>query len=175
MEHVFCMDRDFKVQLCLWAPPCPIILTQSWYTNSGLARTAESPHLLRDVALTITPLEWLVATHVIFDRITGGKTSKIKWIFESNLILSILKALQGLSTTRLTLEDNSVIQNVWSQMYFQTPKIGHWKNGSWVQILDMALTPPVHECINNYALSTNKKTILKHCIIKHLNNIKTFY
>ena len=36
-------------------------------------------------------------------------------------------------------------------------------------------TPPVYLCINNYALSTNKKTTLKHCIIKHLNNIRTFY
>ena len=34
MEHIFCMDRHFKAQLCLWAPPCPINLTQSWYTNS---------------------------------------------------------------------------------------------------------------------------------------------
>ena len=46
MEHVFCMDRDFKAQLCLWAPLCPINLTQSWYTNSGLARTPKSPHPL---------------------------------------------------------------------------------------------------------------------------------
>ena len=36
-------------------------------------------------------------------------------------------------------------------------------------------TPPVHQCINNYTLTTNKKTILQHCIIKHLNNKKTFY
>ena len=48
MEHVFCMDRDFKAQLCLWAPPCPINLTQSWYTNSGLARTHESSHSLQE-------------------------------------------------------------------------------------------------------------------------------
>ena len=46
MEHVFCMDRDFKAQLCLWAPLCPINLTQSWYTNSGFARTPKSPHPL---------------------------------------------------------------------------------------------------------------------------------
>ena len=32
----------------------------------------------------------------IFDKNTGGKISKIKWLFASNLILSILKALQGL-------------------------------------------------------------------------------
>ena len=40
--------------------------------------------------------------HVIFGKNTGGKTSKIKWLFASNLILSILKALQGLSSTRFT-------------------------------------------------------------------------
>ena len=40
--------------------------------------------------------------HIIFDKNTGGKTSKIKWLFASNLILSILKALQGLSSTRFT-------------------------------------------------------------------------
>ena len=33
-----------------------------------------------------------------------SKTSKIKWIFASNLILSVLKALQGLSSTRFTPE-----------------------------------------------------------------------
>ena len=52
--------------------------------------------------LTITPLEWLVAMHIIFDKNTGGKTSKIKWLFPWNLILSILKVLKGLSSTRLT-------------------------------------------------------------------------
>ena len=40
--------------------------------------------------------------HIIFDKNTGGKKSKIKWIFASNLILSILKALQDLSSTRFT-------------------------------------------------------------------------
>ena len=52
--------------------------------------------------LTIRPLEWLVETHIIFDRNTGRKTSKIKWLFESNLISSILKSLQGLGSTRFT-------------------------------------------------------------------------
>ena len=42
--------------------------------------------------------------HIIFDKNTGGKTSKIKWIFASNLILFILKALQGLSSMRFTPE-----------------------------------------------------------------------
>ena len=40
--------------------------------------------------------------HIIFDKNTGGKTSKIKWLFASNLILSVLKALQGLGSTRFT-------------------------------------------------------------------------
>ena len=38
--------------------------------------------------------------NIIFDKNTGGKTSKIKWIFASNLILSISKALQVLSSMR---------------------------------------------------------------------------
>ena len=33
---------------------------------------------------------------------TGRKTSKINWLFASNLIFSVLKALQGLSFTRFT-------------------------------------------------------------------------
>ena len=57
--------------------------------------------------------------HIIFDKNTGGKISKIKWLFASNLILSILKALQGLGSTHLTpglqLQNNSITQNVWSQ------------------------------------------------------------
>ena len=38
--------------------------------------------------------------HINFDKNAGGKTSKIKWLFASSLILSILKALQGLNSTR---------------------------------------------------------------------------
>ena len=103
MEHVFRMRRDFKAQLCLWVPLCPLNLTQLRYTNSGLARTPEPVHPLQGkVVLTITPLEWLVPMHIIFDKNTGGKPSKIKWLVASNLILSILKALQGLVSTRLT-------------------------------------------------------------------------
>ena len=40
--------------------------------------------------------------HIIFGRNIGGKTSKIKWLYELNLILSILKALQDLGSTRFT-------------------------------------------------------------------------
>ena len=50
--------------------------------------------------LTITSLEWLVAMSIVVDKNRGGKASKIKWLFVSNLILSILKALQGLSSRR---------------------------------------------------------------------------
>ena len=41
----------------------------------------------------------MVTMHIIFDKNAGGKTSKIKWLFASNLDLSVLKALQGLSST----------------------------------------------------------------------------
>ena len=36
-----------------------------------------------------------------------------------------------------------ITQNVWllySKILFLMPKIGHWKNGSWIQILDTALS-----------------------------------
>ena len=48
------------------------------------------------------PLEWLVAIYIILDKNTGGKTSKIAWLFVSNLILSILKALQDLRSMCFT-------------------------------------------------------------------------
>ena len=54
------------------------------------------------VVLTSTLLEWLVVMHINFDKNTGGKTSKIKWLFASNLILSIFIALQALCSTRFT-------------------------------------------------------------------------
>ena len=37
-----------------------------------------------------------------FDKYIGGKTSKIKWLFAGNLILSILKPLLGLGSARFT-------------------------------------------------------------------------
>ena len=37
-----------------------------------------------------------------FEQNTGGKESKIKWLFASNLILSICKALEGLTSTCFT-------------------------------------------------------------------------
>ena len=54
------------------------------------------------VVLTITWLEWLVRMHIIFDKNTGVKSSSIKWLFSSNFILSLLKALQGLGYMRFT-------------------------------------------------------------------------
>ena len=91
----------FKPQLCLWALQSPINLTQFWYANSGLAWYPKIPHPLREKLLTIIPLEWLVSMHIIFDKNTGGKTSKIKWLFASNLILAVLKALRDLGSAFL--------------------------------------------------------------------------
>ena len=96
MESVFSMSRDFKAQLCLWTPPLPINSTRSWCTNSGMAPTEITSSILEKVVLTITRLEWLLATHINFDRNTGGKTSKIKLLFEPNFRYSSFK-----STTEL--------------------------------------------------------------------------
>ena len=83
--------------------------TMSYQSNTILiykVRLGLNPRIALFIAgklvLTNTPLEWLVAMHMIFDKNTGGKTPKIKWIFASNLILSILKALQDLSSMRFT-------------------------------------------------------------------------
>ena len=40
--------------------------------------------------------------HIMFDKNAGEKTSKVKRLFASNLILSILKALQDLGSTCFT-------------------------------------------------------------------------
>ena len=107
--------------------------TMSYYFNTILiykSRLGLDPQIASSITekavLTITPLEWLVAMYVIFDKITGGKTFKIKWIFPSNLILSILKLYRArvLCTSSLdsNCKGNSITQNAWSQM-FQAPKI----------------------------------------------------
>ena len=57
MEPVFNMGRDFKAQLSLYAPPGHTNLTQSWCTNSGIARTRITSSIMGKVAFTITPLE----------------------------------------------------------------------------------------------------------------------
>ena len=85
MEHIFSMDRGFKAKLCLWDAPLSINVTQSWRTNLPMTQAPITSPIMRKVMLTTTPLEWLVATHEIFDANTGGERSKIKWLFESNL------------------------------------------------------------------------------------------
>ena len=95
MEHVFWMGRESKAQLCIWAPPSPINLTQSWHTNLAWL---EPPHCLIHYEKSCvnhytTWMTW-IAMHMFFDNNTGGKISKINRQFASNLILSILKALR---------------------------------------------------------------------------------
>ena len=85
MAPVFSSGRSFTTQLCLWAPPLPLNLTQSWCANSGMVRTLIISSITGKGVLTITPLKWLFAMHIIFDRNTGRKRSKIRWLFESNL------------------------------------------------------------------------------------------
>ena len=77
-----------------------------------------------------------------------GKTSKIKSLFESILrYYSYFKSFTGLGIYILypldsNCKDNSITQNVWllySQTLFLMPKIKHWKNGSWIRILDTTL------------------------------------
>ena len=52
-EPVFSMNRGFKAQLCLWAPPLPINLTQSWFTNSGMTQTWITSTITRKFVLNI--------------------------------------------------------------------------------------------------------------------------
>ena len=82
--------------------------TMSYQFNTILIykfRLGLNPQIASSIAekvlLSITPLEWLVVMHIIFDKNTGRKTSKFKW-FASNLNLSISKALKGLSCTCFT-------------------------------------------------------------------------
>lgn len=83
-EPVFISDRGFTIQLCLWAPPLPHNLTQTWCKNSGMAWTLINSSITGNVLSTITPLKWLFAMYIIFYRNTGRKTSKTR-PFESNL------------------------------------------------------------------------------------------
>ena len=73
--------------------------------------------IARGSVVTITPLNWVLAMHIFFDRNTGRKKFKIKQLFESNLSsIAILKALQALAFNHLTLDfyskGNSNSQNV---------------------------------------------------------------
>ena len=97
----------------------------------------------RKVVLTITPLE---------SQCTLFLASKIKWLFESILkYYRHFKSFKGLRFYMLpwtpTAKGNSISQNVWlhySQMSFPTSKRGHWKNRSYIQILDTALLCMYH-------------------------------
>ena len=82
MKHISCMDRDFTAQLCLWTPPCPINLTEFLICKFRYSSNPPiTSSITKKVVLTITPLEWLMAMHMIFDRNTGEKTSKFKTKF----------------------------------------------------------------------------------------------
>ena len=97
MEPVLTMDWGFQAQLYLWSPPLPINVTRSWCTNLARAGTQITISITGKVLLTFTVLEWLVVMHMIFDRNTGGKISKNKWLFEPNLrYYSYFKRFTGL-------------------------------------------------------------------------------
>ena len=71
------------------------------------------------VVLTIAQLKWL----------SEKKPSKTKWLFESNLIFSILKALQGLGSICLTLglqlqSQFNYAKCLLPDVIFPMPKIG---------------------------------------------------
>ena len=134
------MKIGFKAQLCLWALVLPINLTKSWCINSGMAQTRITSSITEKVVLINTQLEWLVGNADNFwQKYRGGKTSKIKWLFESILrYYSYFKSFRVLDFFVLhplesNCKGNSFTQNVWSlysQMKFLTLKIGHWKNRS---------------------------------------------
>ena len=70
--------------------------------------------------------------HIIYDKNKGEETSKIKLLFASNLILSILKALQGLGSTRST--PGLQLQKQLSYTEYMVPNTGRW-----IKILDTIL------------------------------------
>ena len=70
--------------------------------------------------------------HIIYDKNKGEETSKIKLLFASNLILSILKALQGLGSTRFT--PGLQLQKQLSYTEYMVPNTGRW-----IKILDTIL------------------------------------
>ena len=102
MEHVFWMDRDFKAQLCLWAPSCPINLAKFWYKiQAWLEPPNHLIHYRKGCVNHYTT--WMTGgDEYNFWQKYRRKTSKLKWHFASNLIWSILQALQGLGSTRFT-------------------------------------------------------------------------
>ena len=96
MGPVFSMDRSIKAKLCLWAPPLLINLTESLCTNSGMAQTRITPSITGKVELTITPMEWLLATHTEIQEEKHLTLSHYLNQFWG--IRAILKALQGLAS-----------------------------------------------------------------------------
>ena len=70
--------------------------------------------------------------HIIYDKNTGEETSKIKLLFASYLILSILKALQGLGSTRFT--PGLQLEKQLSYTEYMVPNTGRW-----IKILDTIL------------------------------------
>ena len=96
------------------------------------------------VALTTTPLERLVAMHIIFYENTEvEKHLKLRdYLNQFEGVIAILKArLLCASHLDSNFKGKSITKNVcslYSQMLFLTPRLGHWKNGSWIQILNTA-------------------------------------
>ena len=91
------------------------------------------------VVLTITSMGWLVATHIKVDRNTGGKTSKIKCLFESNLRHNCFKSFTGLAF----YAHHPWTPNAMATHYtkYLAPDIvpNAQNNRCWIQILEMNL------------------------------------
>ena len=120
-----------------------------------MAWTWSTSFITRKVVLTITPLDWLLATQVIFDRNTGAKISKIKWLFDSILrYYSHFESFIGLGFwvlhpgLQLPRQLNytkclfALLPNVIPNAQNRALKK---KTGSWIQILDTALIY-IHIC-----------------------------
>ena len=149
IEPVFNMSRDLKAQLCLYTPP--------WHTNTILMykfRHCLNPnHLIHHGKSCVHHYITGVAggdTHNFWQKYRGGKTSKIKWLQFALIVryYSYFKSFTMLSFYMLCLLDSNckhkmsgcfIPRHCSSQTLFLTRKIEHWKNGSWIQILDTAL------------------------------------
>ena len=96
VESEFSMDRGFKAQLFLRVPPLFINLTQSWCTDVGMAWTQVPISIRRKFVLTITPLEWMVATHIIFNKKKKQEEKRLKLSYYLNQIKGIIAILKAL-------------------------------------------------------------------------------